>query len=132
MFENCFKLIWGWGIRKWPSVGYSKLQNIRKSMQIRKPVVQKKILKMSFQFFFLAKWVFHKLYTFQFQMFDTNWPSLINRTVIKVIYFLKHALLLFIWGRRCCGCCSFCAVAVSALNLSAVTADAFAVGAVIV
>ena len=28
--------------------------------------------------FILVKWVFHKLYIFQFQIFDTNWPSLLN------------------------------------------------------
>ena len=28
-------------------------------------------------FIFLVKWVYHKLYIFQFQIFDTNWPSLL-------------------------------------------------------
>ena len=32
--------------------------------------------KMPFHFF-LVKWVYHKLYIFQFQIFDTNWPSLV-------------------------------------------------------
>ena len=27
--------------------------------------------------FFWVKWVYHKLYIFQFQIFDTNWPSLL-------------------------------------------------------
>ena len=27
--------------------------------------------------FFLVKWVYHKLYIFQFQIFATNWPSLL-------------------------------------------------------
>ena len=31
--------------------------------------------------FFLVKWVYHKLYIFQFQTFDTNWPSLIYKYV---------------------------------------------------
>ena len=44
-------------------------------MQIRKPVVQKK-KKNAFPFFWV-KWVYHKLYIFQFQIFDTNWPSLL-------------------------------------------------------
>ena len=45
------------------SVGYRKLANIRKSMQIRKPVVPKKIKKNAFPFF-LVKWVYHKLYIY--------------------------------------------------------------------
>ena len=59
------------------SVGYRKLANIRKSMQIRMPVVPKKIKK-CLSIFWL-KWVYHKLYIFQFQIFDTNWPSLLYR-----------------------------------------------------
>ena len=42
-------------------------------MQIRKPVVPKKKCLP----FFWVKWVYHKLYIFQFQIFDTNWPSLL-------------------------------------------------------
>ena len=44
-------------------------------MQIRKPVVQFFFFFNAFPFFGL-KWVYHKLYIFQFQIFDTNWPSL--------------------------------------------------------
>ena len=48
-------------------------------MQICRPVVPKKFKKISFHF--LVKWVYHKLYIFHFQIFDTNWPSLIYSTV---------------------------------------------------
>ena len=39
------------------------------------PVVPKKNVKKCLSIF-LVKWVYHKLYIFQFQSFDTNWPSL--------------------------------------------------------
>ena len=32
--------------------------------------------------FFPVKWVYHKLYIFQFQIFDANWPSLVNNVVL--------------------------------------------------
>ena len=56
------------------SVGNRKLANIRKSMQIRKPVVPKKILKGFF--IFLVKWVYHKLYIFQFHILIQIDPAL--------------------------------------------------------
>ena len=59
------------------SGGYRKLANICKSMQIRKPVVQKNFFFKCLSIF-LVKWVYQKLYICQFQMFDTNWPSLIS------------------------------------------------------
>ena len=37
----------------------------------------KKNLRNAFPFFWV-KWVYHKLFIFQFQIFDTNWPSLIS------------------------------------------------------
>ena len=58
------------------SVEYRKLANIRKSMQIRKPVVPKNFKKCLS--ILLVKWVYHKLYIFQFLIFDTNWPSLLS------------------------------------------------------
>ena len=45
-------------------------------MQIRKPVVPKKFFLNAFKFFGV-KWVYHKLHIFQYQIFDTNLPSLI-------------------------------------------------------
>ena len=45
-------------------------------MQIRKPVVPKKIFFNAFAIF-LVKLVYHKLYIFHFQIYDTNWPSLV-------------------------------------------------------
>ena len=44
-------------------------------MQICMPVVPKFFFKNVFPFF-LVKWVYHKLYILQFQIFYTNWPSL--------------------------------------------------------
>ena len=66
-------------------MGYRKLANISKSMQIHKPVVQ----KISICVFFLAllvKWLNHTLYFFQFQFFNTIWPSLmINKQREKIL-----------------------------------------------
>ena len=41
-------------------------------MQIRMPVVPKNVFP-----YLLVKWVYHKLYIFQFKIFETNWPSLV-------------------------------------------------------
>ena len=51
--------------------------NIRKSMQICKQVVPKKKEIFNAFAFFWVKWVYHKLYIFQFQIFYTTWPSLL-------------------------------------------------------
>ena len=64
------------------SVGYRKLANILKSMQICSQLCQKNFFLNAFPFF-SVKWVYHKLYIFQFQMFDTNWPSLMYILHIK-------------------------------------------------
>ena len=42
-------------------------------------------------FFFLVKWVYHKLYIFQFQIFDTNWPSLVYSTYS--IFYMEMSFL---------------------------------------
>ena len=70
-------------------------------MQIRIPVVPKKFKK-GFSIF-LVKWVYHKLYIFQIQIFDTNWPSLLS--MYSVLY-NKHTYFFCNWLSFLC-CCMF-------------------------
>ena len=82
-------------------MGYRKLAKIRKSMQIRKPFVQKINFKKFLNFLLLVKWLYHKLYFFQFPIFDTNWPSLIQYKYIDKMAPRKFSLILenFVWTR---------------------------------
>ena len=53
------------------------LQIIANPCKFASQLGQKKFKK-AFPFFWV-KWVYHKLYIFQFQIFYTNWPSLLYR-----------------------------------------------------
>ena len=68
--------------------------NIRKSMQICKQVVPKKKEIFNAFAFFWVKWVYHKLYIFQFQIFYTTWPSLLysEHLLLEAILLLLTAL----------------------------------------
>ena len=55
-------------------------------MQICMPVVPKKFI-FKYLSIFLVNWVYHKLYIIQFQIFDTNWLSLIYS-----IHYIQYTL----------------------------------------
>ena len=65
------------------------------------PVVPKKFFFKCLSIFFLVKWVFHKLYIFQFQICDSNWPSLlctyVHITLKCFVSFASVALLQHLW-----------------------------------
>ena len=39
---------------------------------------------------FLVKWVYHKLYIFLFQIFDTNWPSLMYKQQLFFVHSIHY------------------------------------------
>ena len=68
------------------SVGFRQLANIRKSMQIHKPDVPKKFFFKCLAIFW-GKMSLPQTVYFLFQIFDTNWPSLLcNGTVVWYTY----------------------------------------------
>ena len=85
------------------SVGYRKLANIRKSKFASQ--LCKKIILNAFPFFWV-KWVYHKLYIFQFQIFYTNWPSLLYRTYsicrIRILLMVNY-----VWRKSIINICSW-------------------------
>ena len=61
------------------SLGYRKLANFHKSMQIRKPFVPK--IKNCFHYKFLGKKISPRIVFIQFSIFVTIWPSLVKNLV---------------------------------------------------